>query len=202
MNLEYTMMGCIIFYTLTQITICPNGTEKNCFMMSSKKMTWHEAKDVRANLYCFNILNLDANIQFCEDNKGYLIELDTEDKDTSINKYLNHNLYYWIGLNDIAQEGKYILSVSSFYLNNLAGRYVWEHSKTETQYTIWWKREWNNGPEPNGNGDCVFKDGWQESYGNNVKQFGWADYPCSSNNWKNRGIHALCELSESKSGFV
>ena len=58
------------------------------------------------------------------------------------------------------------------------------------------------GKEPNGNGDCVFKDGWQESYGNNVKQFGWADYPCSSNNWKNRGIHALCELSESKSGFV
>ena len=87
---------------------------------------------------------------------------------------------------------------------HFAGTYVWDHNKRPTlkKNENWWTHEFSIGREPNHNGDCVFKDGWQESYGNNVKQFGWADYPCSSNNWKNRGIHALCELSESKSGFV
>ena len=56
MNLQYNDgQPYIIFHTLTQITICPNGTEKNCLMMSTNKVTWYEAKDVRANLYCFNI---------------------------------------------------------------------------------------------------------------------------------------------------
>ena len=85
------------------------------------------------------------------------------------------------------------------------GRYVWEHSKAETQYKIWWKHEFSIGKEPNGNGDCVFKDGFKEPDGQfGWDLFGWADYPCNKNSWKlqgegwngepwNRGIHALCE---------
>ena len=30
--------------------------------------------------------------------------------------------------------------------------------------------------EPNGNGNCVFKDGWEQD---DPRQFGWADFDCN-----------------------
>ena len=71
--------------------------------MSQTRMSWNESKHVRV-LYPHST-QLNVDVQFCESNNGYLAELNTEDKDTRINKYLDHNLYYWIGLNDISQEG-------------------------------------------------------------------------------------------------
>ena len=113
------------------------------------------------------------SIKFCWDNGGYLAELSTEKKDTDINPHLDRNKYYWIGLKRRGQLVGY-------------GDFHWSESGKRSTYTTWWE----DFDEPNGNGNCVFKDSYQQD---DPKQFGWADYGCNKNFWK-KDIHALCEI--------
>ena len=84
----------------------------------------------------------------------------------------------------------------NFDINCLEGRYVWSESQKETRYQIWWDRVFSIGREPNGNGDCVFKDGYKEPDGKwGWNQFGWADFPCDADFWSKQAIHALCETN-------
>ena len=112
-----------------------------------------------------------------------------------INDYLDRDKLYWIGLNDISKEGKEC-KFMNFDINCVEGRYVWSESQKETQYQIWWDRVFSIGREPNGNGDCVFKDGYKEPDGEwGWNQFGWADFPCDADFWSKQAIHALCETN-------
>ena len=105
-----------------------------------------------------------------------------------INDYLDRDKLYWIGLNDISKEGKEY-EFMNFDINCLEGRYVWSESQKETQYQIWWDRVFSIGREPNGNGDCVFKDGYKEPDGKwGWNQFGWADFPCDADFWSKQAI--------------
>ena len=39
-----------------------------------------------------------------------MAELGSWEEDISVNDYLDYNLHYWIGLNDIDREGKMLMS--------------------------------------------------------------------------------------------
>ena len=99
-----------------------------------------------------------------------------------VNPHLNRYCYYWIGLKRTGPGPR---------IGGGQGNFVWTHSGRTVTYSLWW----NQFSEPGGNGDCVFKDSYRQD---NIKQFGWADYPCSDDGWNGRGIHALCEIQNRK----
>ena len=107
--------------------------------------------------------------------------MDTAQKDSVINPYLDRNCYYWIGLGRRGPGGPKI--------GGGKGNFVWTKSGKKATYSLWWK----DFSEPSGNGNCVFKDPYLQD---NKRQFGWADYPCSDDSWNRRGIFALCEIQD------
>ena len=52
------------------------------------------------------MLSLKPNFQFCWGHGGYLAEIKSEDEENNIDLYLIHGVSYWIGLSDLAEEGK------------------------------------------------------------------------------------------------
>ena len=42
----------------------------------------------------------------CWGHGGYLAEIKSEDEENNIDLYLIHGVSYWIGLSDLAEEGK------------------------------------------------------------------------------------------------
>ena len=93
--------------------------------------------------------------QFCAQKGGYLAEIVSKIEQTNLNTILREDYRYWIGLTDLATEGKF----------------VWQHAFSPLrEYTNWIPGEPNN----MGNEDCVMiwphKGGW-----------GWNDGPCYTN---------------------
>ena len=107
----------------------------------------------------FKYTYLSKSIQFCLNNGGYLAELSTATKDTEINSHLHKDKYYWIGLKRTGP-------------NKGQGHFLWQKSGKRPTHSLWWK----DFMEPNGNGNCVFKDGWEQD---DPRQFGWADFDCN-----------------------
>ena len=97
--------------------------------------------------------------QDCWAQGGYLAELTSREEELAVNEVISHEDHFWLGLNDVAQEGGAHGSGDSFRLNTLAivpasGRFMWAESHQVLEYS-----NWNSG-EPNnffGIEDCVFK---------------------------------------------
>ena len=95
------------FFHQNTLTYCPRGPSRLCFFMSRTRLDWDEAKDVRIYLYK-NQHNNESINQFCENNNGHLAGLGQKKKDRNVNKYLDRNTYYWIGLNAQDEPGIHI----------------------------------------------------------------------------------------------
>ena len=76
---------------IVQISGCPDGwlsVGSSCYRASVEKMTWYEAQED------------------CWAHGGYLAELTSREEETAVNEVVNHDEHFWIGLNDVAQEGE------------------------------------------------------------------------------------------------
>ena len=86
-------------------------------------------------------------LQFCEEKGGYLAEILSQSEQTNLEALLNFGQYknYWIGLSDLAYEGKF----------------EWQYSLTPLgEYTNWSSTQPDNAQ---GGEDCVMlwrKDNW------------------------------------------
>jgi len=150
--------------TTSTIQGCPstNWTLVNdkCYRTSPINMNWPQAK------------------KWCEDRGGWLAEIFSAEEQSSINTWLKGSGVYWLGLTDIAVEGKF----------------VWQHSSKPLELSRW------HPPEPdNYHGiqeDCVCAG----LYGNDLLE--WSDITCDDNNNTNldtninHKIYALCEYSQ------
>ena len=91
------------------------------------------------------------------------------------------DLDYWIGLTDLASEGKLNTSRKNKTktIRCAAGVWRWQESRTEAEYVNWDQREPNN----SGIEDCVEKRATSYQL--------WNDTPCES-----RVPFALCQVEE------
>ena len=124
----------------------------------NQKLAWTGIRLERQRNFTSQVY-LSKAIQFCLNNGGYLAELSTAKKDTEINSHLHKDRYYWIGLKRTGP-------------NKGQGHFLWQKSGKRPTHSLWWK----DFMEPNGNGNCVFKDAWEQD---DPRQFGWADFDCN-----------------------
>merc|ERR1719357_2291074 len=112
--------------SLIESSGCPSSggwipLDNHCYLLSPTKLNWYQAQ------------------QFCGENGGYLAEILSQSEQTNLEALLNIGQYknYWIGLSDVAYEGKF----------------EWQHSFTPLgEYTNWAAAN----PDNNGGGeDCV-----------------------------------------------
>merc|ERR1711973_714537 len=140
--------------SLIESSGCPSGEwiplGDHCYLLSPTKMNWFQAQ------------------QFCAENGGYLAEILSQSEQSNLEALLKIGQYknYWIGLSDLAYEGKY----------------EWQHSFTPLgEYNNWAPTQ----PDGQGNEDCVrLCHGWD---------WGWADWICDYNLHGSDEIHALCQ---------
>jgi len=136
---------------------CPSGgwipLNDHCYLLSPNKMNWFQAK------------------KFCEEKGGYLAEILSQSEQTNLEALLNVGPFkrYWIGLSDLADEGKF----------------EWQHSLTPLgEYTNWIAGEPN---DDGGEEDCVVIGAdfnWR-----------WNDLNYDANmNGNVHEIHALCQI--------
>ena len=59
----------------------------SCYLMSQDKMTWYQAQEI------------------CWGHGGYLAEIKSKEEEDALDKYLIHDLNFWLGLEDLATEG-------------------------------------------------------------------------------------------------
>merc|ERR1719391_811956 len=147
--------------SLIESSDCPSGgwipLGDHCYLLGPTKLNWFQAQ------------------QFCEEKGGYVAEILSQSEQTNLEALLNigQDKNYWIGLSDLAYEGKF----------------EWQHSFTPLgEYTNW------TPPNPDdygGDQDCVIM---MEDY-----EWGWDDVDCEKNEkhvWQNvwQEIHALCQI--------
>jgi len=133
--------------------ICPDGWTSTwlnqCYLMSPNKMNWFQAQE------------------FCWGQNGFLAEVKTRDQQSSL-YFLPSELNFWIGLNDIENEGKF----------------VWAEGHEEMNFSNWIPGQPNNS---GGEEDCVHMAGSLD-YGK------WNDAPCTNvDGWGMLPLHALCQ---------
>ena len=142
---------------------CPDepgwlNTDSSCYLVSHVKMTWFEAQE------------------FCFGKEAYLAEIQSHEEDSLLDIMLPEDTNYWLGLSDLAVEG----------------RFVWEDSHSVAVYTGWAPGQ----PDNIGtnlltrNADCVFK-----SFRISQGEAGWHDVECAAVDWHGSN-HALCEYDK------
>merc|ERR1712131_204518 len=97
--------------SLIESPACPSAEgwiplADHCYLLSPTKLNWFQAQ------------------QFCEENGGYLAEILSQSQQNNLDALLNIGQCknYWIGLSDLAYEGKF----------------EWQHSFTPLgEYTNW-----------------------------------------------------------------
>ena len=76
-----------------------------CYYVSQHSMNWYEAKEV--NILSKSVQKIFQNIsQFCWSKGAYLAEIKSAEEDKLVYPYLLYDIHYWIGLNDLATDGK------------------------------------------------------------------------------------------------
>ena len=103
-----------------------------------------------------------------------MAEILSQSEQTNLEALLNIGQYknYWIGLSDLAYEGKF----------------EWQHSLTPLgEYTKWAAGEPDN---DGGDEDCVM------IIRDHVNYWNWDDYVCELNQWYDLQIHALCQINK------
>ena len=102
-----------------------------------------------------------------------MAEFLTQEAEESLDKFINQDVVYWIGLSDLAQEGSW----------------MWQESHQEPSYYNWWPGQPNGG----GYANCVLK---RISYDGNR---GWFDHDCNADYVfisNSIPIHALCQADQ------
>ena len=76
------------------------------------QITWCQLMDLlglelnmQVSVVFFSINKLFHLIKFCWSLGGYLVEINSEVEEQMLHEVLLHEVYYWIGLNDLAFEG-------------------------------------------------------------------------------------------------
>jgi len=135
--------------TTTTGSECPIGWingEKFCYHVSEERLNWGASQE-----YCWGL-------------GGYLAEFSSLEEEHTLDSVLNHEVIYWIGLSDFAQEGTW----------------RWQESHQIPSYNNWFQTEPYEG-------DCAVKT-WSHGYAGQ-----WGDYYCDSNYINDYGpTHALC----------
>merc|ERR1719334_2379709 len=152
--------------SLIESTVCPPGgwipLNYHCYLLSPTKLNWFQAQ------------------QFCEDKGGYLAEILSQSEQTNLEALLNIGKYnnYWIGLSDLAQEGKF----------------QWQHSFTPLgEYKAWCSGEPDN--KGSGDEDCVHLRPYSTPL---EDRWCWNDLDCGkvdedTHDGRDTGIFALCQ---------
>merc|ERR1712243_70548 len=78
----------------------------NFYLISQEKMNWFEAR------------------QFCQDHHGFLAEIKSDEEQQNVNQILPDGRYYWIGLEDFTEEGKFIWDYSKEDMSFLTGEQI------------------------------------------------------------------------------
>jgi len=129
---------------------CPDGdgwiqSDGHCYLISPTGMTWYEAQE------------------YCWGKGGYLAEIKAKDQQNAINQILHSEAHYWIGLNDLAEEGVF----------------KWAESHDNVGFTNWHSGEPNN----RDNEDCVMI--WVNGL--------WNDSQCNWSSFEGVRSHAICQ---------
>ena len=127
---------------------------------------------INGGTFCYHVsedrLDWGSSQEYCWSLGGNLVEFSSLEEEQTLDSVLNHDVLYWIGLTDFAQEGTW----------------RWQESHQIPSYTNWHENE------PNHDGDCAVKilaNGWAGK---------WGDYYCDRNSADNVGpFHALCQMS-------
>ena len=109
------------------------------------------------------------HLQFCEEKGGYLAEIKSQSEQSNIETILESPYSYWIGMTDLATEGKF----------------VWQGTSTSVQegYTNWYPGEPNNGRSTKGSGNQDCGQLWH------YRNWSWDDKEC---HYKSN-LRALCQ---------
>merc|ERR1711879_294909 len=128
---------------------CPEGWWRSgdaCYMVSHSRMTWYSAQEL-----CWSL-------------GGYLAEIEDQEQETHLDNFLGDGRDYWLGLNDLAQEGTF----------------KWAETHQVAEYTNWASGQPDNG---HGSEDCVFK------FADSLK---WNDEACDGHDAQH--VYALCMM--------
>merc|ERR1712098_715195 len=128
----------------------PKGDE--CYRVSQTTLNWYQAQED------------------CWGQNGFLAEIKSEEQQKRLEGFLPYDTNFWIGLNDIANDGDF----------------VWAESHQSVDYTNWHPGQPDNG---SGDEDCVHIIGRQED------QFSWNDVPCAVVEVWDLPVHALCQYN-------
>ena len=114
------MFGAVVFLFLfilqdaspkTEVNDCPDGAfavGESCYFFSSGNMNWFAAQEVKCTHYHYyrDTFLLPLNLfQYCWQNGGYLVQLESHREEYDLGAYLSETDVYWTGLNDQAMEG-------------------------------------------------------------------------------------------------
>ena len=82
----------------------------SCYLVSLQPMSWHVAQEVGREqiiTLCFrNSMFCLSPPQFCWSRRGHLAEIKSKAEEDTLDQYLVHGILYWIGLSDLAVEGR------------------------------------------------------------------------------------------------
>jgi len=152
-------MFLVIFFCLVlsyvEAATCPDGWVHNgddCYKISQKALNWYQAQEE------------------CWGQGGFLAEIKSEEQQKSLEEILPYDINFWIGLNDIANEGVF----------------VWAESHESADYNNWASNEPDNG---HGSEDCVQMNGRPQD------QFEWNDLSCDRVEAYDLQVHALCQYN-------
>ena len=169
------MFYCFLAVTIlmikgTNAASCPDElgwiqAGNSCYLVSLEALDWYSAQEVQMLLYFPWSY---VFFQFCWSKGSYLAEVQSREEENLLDEFLIQGTLYWLGLDDLAREG----------------RYVWAESHQEATYFNWAPSE----PDGHDASDCIFKAATKEAYK------GWLDAPCTWDTWTDHGeIHAVCE---------
>jgi len=154
------MMNCKLILSLVSTILLPSSViccpdeigwipaGESCYRVSNDHMNWFEAQI------------------YCADHGGYLAEIKSpEETEMVISMIETDAMYYWIGLSDAAEHGKW----------------VWEYSYEPTEYTHW------------GSGEPTFLE-TEHCGAVMTSNAEWGDLDCTYSTWWDlKPIHAFCE---------
>jgi len=110
-----TVVPCLLQLTLVLVAAITSGIEAECVY------PWQQPAE---DSPCYRVSNTQMNYyqadQFCKKHGGYLFEPRTAADTNFIKPMLSQGLFYWIGLNNLAN-----------------GRYLWQSDNSPLTYTNW-----------------------------------------------------------------
>ena len=119
-------------------------------------------------------------LKLCWSLGGTLAEFKDKAEESHVATFLNVDNAFWIGLNDLSQEGikQMIFHISILEFFSCTGVFKWAETHQETDYTNWQEGEPNS---HSGDEDCVV------THSVDGESFGWKDQDCDY-----ALAHALC----------